>query len=203
MKNLTLAIALILCLSANAQTAIDSVIVTNGYTSYFNYELHEPLYVEYKLFKGGGTCSRTGDKFTTGNLQESATSADYKGGGYDEGHLANSKDFAYDCELQKATFHFYNCVPQTPALNRGIWKVWETEIRKESQIDSLEIYCGSIFTNKKLRNIGIPDKCWKVVYSLSSKKMLQCMIFNNDKSNSFKNIAIDDLKKLLDYSVIF
>ena len=202
MKNQITAVALLFFLNTNAQS-VDTIIVTDGYTSYFNNELHEPLYVAYKLYKGGGDCSRVGDVFTTGNLQESATAADYRGGGYDEGHLANSKDFAYDCELQKSTFHFYNCVPQLPALNRGVWKVWETAIRKESQSDSLEIYCGSIFSDKKLHNIGIPDKCWKVVYSLSSKEILQCMIFDNDNSNSFKDIAITDLKLLLGYCVVF
>ena len=202
MKNLTTALAILLCFKATAQS-VDTVIVTTAYTSYFNYDLHEPLYVSYKLFHGGGECSRKGDRFTTDGLVQSATGADYKGGGYDEGHLANSKDFAYDCDLQRSTFHFYNCVPQTRALNRGIWKVWETVIRRESQTDSLEIYCGSIFSDKKLHNIAIPDQCWKVVYSLSTGEILQCMIFDNDNSNSFKDILIDDLKKLLFYAVVF
>ena len=202
MKNLTTALAILLCFKVTAQS-VDTVIVTAAYTSYFNYDLHEPLYVSYKLYHGGGDCSRKGDRFTTDGLAQSATSADYKGGGYDEGHLANSKDFAYDCDLQKSTFHFYNCVPQNRVLNRGIWKVWETVVRRESQTDSLQIYCGSIFSDKKLHNIAIPDKCWKVVYSLSSKEILQCMIFDNDNSNTYKDILIGDLKKLIGYSLVF
>ena len=202
MKNLTTAIVLLLCFNATAQS-IDTVITTTAYTSYFNYELHEPLYVAYKLYHGGGDCSRKGDRFTTAGLVQSATGADYKGGGYDEGHLANSKDFAYDCDLQKSTFRFYNCVPQSQALNRGIWKVWETTIRRESQTDSLMIYCGSIFTTRKLNNIGIPDQCWKVVYSLSTGEILQCMIFENDTSNTYKDILLSDLRHLIGYHLCF
>lgn len=112
---------------------IDTVISTKIYTSYFSYQLHEPLYVVYSLSHGGGNCDRSADHFITGNLPHSATAKDYARNGYDEGHLANSKDFAYDCPSQELTFRFYNCVPQTPKLNRGIWKELETLVRNESQ----------------------------------------------------------------------
>ena len=82
---------------------IDTVIHAPNYTSYFNYSLHEPLYVVYKLYKAGGSCSRAGDYFKTGGLPNSATGKDYAHNGFDEGHLADSKDFAYDCSLQEAT----------------------------------------------------------------------------------------------------
>ena len=93
MKNFLLPLVLLCAMGTKAQS-VDTVIKTTGYTSYFNYTLHEPLYVAYKLYKGGGDCDRAGDVFTTGGLIGSATAADYKAGRYDEGHLANSKDFA-------------------------------------------------------------------------------------------------------------
>ena len=184
--------------ATNAQT-VDTVIHSIAYTSYFNYSLHEPLYVQYKLINGGGNCSRTGDHFISGGLKNSATAQDYKGGGYDEGHLADSKDFAYDCSLQKATFFFYNCVPQTPKLNRGSWKQLETKARKESQGDTLNIYCGGIFTTKKLKNIAVPAQCWKVVFSKNG--LLHCDIFPNDNSNIDTPIPLDSLKKIIPYRV--
>jgi endonuclease G len=134
-------IALQIVTVSQAQT-VDTVIHKDNYTSYYSYSLHNPLFVVYKLFKGGGSCSRINDRFITDNLPLSATAKDYAASGYDEGHLADSKDFAYDCKLQEETFRFYNCVPQTPALNRGIWKHFETLIRKESQTDSLLIIAG-------------------------------------------------------------
>ena len=124
---------------------VDSVIVTDIYTSYVSFSLHEPLYVKYKLYKGGGACKRKGLSFKTAGFREGAKPKDYKGNGYDEGHLANAEDFAGDCKKENETFRFYNCLPQTPKLNRGIWKTWETDIRKESQTDSLLIFCGGAF----------------------------------------------------------
>ncbi len=183
---------------------VDTVIHKDNYTSYYSYSLHDPLYVNYKLFHGGGDCSRNGRKFKTDGLPFSATPSDYAGNGYDEGHLADSKDFAYDCNLQEETFRFYNCVPQTPALNRGIWKHFETLIRKESQTDSLMIIAGSIFGSRTIGDdhVAVPDKCWKIVYSLSTGKVIHSLIFPNDESHTYQEIEIADLKKLIPYTII-
>ena len=176
---------------------IDTVIKYPNYTSYFSYKLHEPVFVVYKLYKGGGNCSRDKDRFTDGGLKYSAEPIDYAGNGYDEGHLANSKDFAYDCKLQEATFRFFNCVPQTPALNRGCWKVLETKIRQESQKDSLLIICGSLFSDKAIGkdNIAVPSFCWKIAYKLKDNSLLHSMAFPNNNSQSYKNISVDSIRQ--------
>ncbi len=191
-------------LCVNAQK-VDTVIVTNTYTSYYNYSLHEPLYVVYKLYKGGGDCSRKPFHFKTNGLRHSANPTDYRGSGFDEGHLADAKDFAFDCAKEEETFRFFNCVPQTPKLNRGIWKHFETVIRKESQSDSLLIVCGSIFGNKTMGPdiIAIPDWCWKLVISLTSKQVLNCFICPNDDSDSFEQLELVELKKKLGYTLIY
>ena len=191
-------------LGANAQ-GVDTIIVTNAYTSYYSYALHDPLYVVYKLYRGGGDCSRKAFHFKTNGLPHSATPADYKGSGYDEGHLADAKDLAYDCEMEEETFRFYNCVPQTPRLNRGIWKHFETEIRKESQNDSLLIVCGSIFGNNTMGPdaVAIPGWCWKIAISLSTKQVLYCFLCPNDDSDSFEQIGLADLKKKLGYALTY
>ena len=67
---------------------VDTIIVTNAYTSYYSYSLHEPLYVVYKLYKGGGDCDRKAFHFKTNGLHYSAKPSDYKGSGFDQGHLA-------------------------------------------------------------------------------------------------------------------
>ena len=201
----TLLLILTFFIAGSSFSQVDTVIHEPNYTSYFSYQLHEPLYVVYKLYHGGGNCSRAGDRFKTDGLPNSATPADYKGNGFDEGHLANSKDFAYDCALQEATFRFFNCVPQSPSLNRGIWKQYETTVRKESQDDSLLIICGSIFGDKKIGpdSIAVPDYCWKIVYSLTDNHLVHCLIFPNDNSNSVESIDVEELEKKLGYEIIF
>jgi len=189
--------------AANVQVKIDTVIRKGSYTSYFSTKLHEPLYVVYTLYKGGGDCSRTGDVFKTDGLVGSATADDYAHNGYDEGHEANAEDFAYDCRLQELTFRFYNCVPQTPRLNRGVWKVMETAVRKESQSDSLLVICGNLYGTKTIgpNKIAVPDYCYKIVYSKSTHKLLHCRLFPNDNSASFKDVTLDDIINKVTYSV--
>jgi len=159
----------------------------------------------YKLYQGGGDCDRKAFHFKTNGLPYSAKPIDYKGSGFDEGHLADAKDFAYDCEKEEVTFRFFNCVPQTPRLNRGIWKHFETEIRKESQTDSLLIVCGSIFGNKTMGPdaIAIPDWCWKIAISLTTKQVVNCFICPNDSSDSFEQLKLSDLKKRLGYTITY
>ena len=204
MSKLISFLCLLLNLGVASAQEIDTVIVNDVYTSYYNYQLHDPLYVSYRLYQGGGDCDRKAFHFKTDNLSNSATPSDYKGSGYDEGHLADAKDFASDCKREEETFRFYNCVPQTPRLNRGIWKHFETEIRKASQTDSLLIICGSIFGNRTIGpdNVAIPDECWKIVFSLSTKKKLYSFLCPNDDSDSFMPIEVGELKKKLGYKII-
>ena len=186
--------------SVQAQT-VDTVIKKDIYESYFNYKLREPLYVKYELFKGGGNCSRSGMAFETGGLKYSATAADYAKNGFDEGHLANAEDFASDCDKEKETFFYFNCVPQTARLNRGIWKTWETKIRKESQTDKLVIICGSIFQGKTIGKdkIGVPAYCWKVV--LKNGTVTHCLYFPNDQSDQVQEITVKQLKEKIPYKI--
>jgi len=178
---------------------VDQVVTNNVYTSYFNYTLHEPLYVAYKLYHGGGGCKRTHMHFKTGNVANSATLDDYKHSLFDEGHLCPAEDEAFDCEREELTFRYYNCLPQTPKLNRGIWKTWETQVRKESQTDSLLVLCGGIFGNKKIGAATVPDYCWKIVYNMGSNRLLYCLLFPNDESNAVERATVDDIRQKTGY----
>lgn len=165
-----------------AQT-VDTVIDKGIYKSYFCKNYHEPLYVTYPLYKAGGKGSRVGMTFKNDSYLVTATAKGYAGSGYDEGHLADAADFSYNRKAEESTFRFYNALPQTPNLNRGIWKHYETEIREESQKDSLFIICGGIFSkdSKKLKDGSyVPDKCWKIIYNKHSKKVEKVMLFTND-----------------------
>lgn len=164
----------------------DTVITTKIYQSYFSNSLHEPIMVTYGLYKGGGECSRSGFHFKNDADVRAAGPKDYAGSGYDEGHMANAEDFAFNCEDDELTFRYYNCVPQTPNLNRGIYKHWETVIRAESQKDSLWIICGNIFDGKQIGpdHIAVPSECFKIVESMTTHKVNHILLFENKSVGS-------------------
>lgn len=189
----------ILCIQVKSQI----IVHTSIYTVNFSNALHEPLWVSYKLYHGGGDCSRNGFHFLNDiKSLKTATNKDYSKSGYDKGHLANAEDFAYDCTKDELTFRYYNCLPQTPNLNRGVWKSKETLIRQWSRSDSLLIVCGGTFSTKKIHNIFVPDYCWKVVQSLSTKKILFCGWFTNTNPATEENISFNELLKLTGYEIL-
>ena len=186
------------------QHRVDTVIYNGVYKSYFCYELKQPLYVTYALYKGGGNCSRSSYRFTDCNSSHTAKDEDYAGSGYDKGHLANAEDFAYNCEKDKKTFCYYNCLPQTVKLNRGIWKVWEGTIRDLSHTKRIFIVTGGIYKSKTIGpgKIGVPTYCYKIVINSRTKEIIYCLLFKNDDSNSVRQISLEELKGMLDYPLM-
>lgn len=60
---------------------------------------------------------------------QSASLADYKGSGYDRGHLTPAADMAFSDSAMSETFFMSNMSPQAPQFNRGVWKYLESQVR--------------------------------------------------------------------------
>lgn len=190
--------------AAFAQKKVDKIIKMSAYKSYYSYEVKNPLYVTYALSKGGGDCSRKGFSFRKCD-EDTAGDEDYSGTGYDKGHMANAEDFAYDCKLDKETFCYYNCVPQTVKLNRGIWKQWETAVRKLSQTKPVFVIAGAIYSDKLLKPGGKvvkPDYCYKIVVDPTTHAIIYCLLFPNDDSGEVQELTLAQLKSKLPYPLV-
>jgi hypothetical protein len=175
---------------------IDTVIKQANYTSYFSKKHRNPIVLTYKLYKGGGDCSRAKFRFKNDMPIKCLTDADYLKSGYDKGHLANAEDFANNCLLDELTFRYYNCVPQTKELNRGIWKQQETIIRAWSQTDSLLVLCFNDFSNCTANGkLCPPQYCIKAVKSLTTGKWLLIMIFTNTPKPDGKQTTKEEIFK--------
>lgn len=181
---------------------VDTIISNDAYSAYINKSLGEPLYVKYKLYKGGGNCKRS-NHWSNDTKLKLVSEKQYEGSNYQKGHLANAEDFAYDCHLDSLTFRFYNRIPQVKKLNIGSWKKDEGEIRKISQTDSLIVYCGGYWdsSSKVVNEMKIPKECWKVVYSLSKRKVIYCFVFKNDDSAIRTEWTLRNLEVYLGYSL--
>jgi len=202
MRN-TILISLIgLCFALRLSGQI--IVSTAIYTVNFSNTLREPRYISYYLFKGGGDCERKSFHFKNDKSHlKCATDKDYKGSKLDKGHLANAEDFAFDCKKDELTFRYYNCLPQTPSLNRGVWKTNETLIRKWSQSQKLYIICGGYFGKKKVgNNVAVPDYCWKIVQSVTTRKVLFCGWFKNSDKATMEEIKVAQLEKKLKSKII-
>lgn len=155
---------LVIPLLSTAQVDYDTIIDRGIYRSFFNRKIKQPVAVVYRLYHGGGEASRSNDRFVTDEEVTTLRNKDYAKTGYDKGHLVPAEDFAFSDSLQNLTFRFYNCVPQTPQLNRGKWKKYEAEARKLSQADTVTIVCYNYFRVAKRKGMAVPAVCYKAVF---------------------------------------
>ncbi len=95
--------------------------------------------------------------------------ADYVRSGFDRGHMSPSGDMPGP-QAQAQSFALSNMVPQTAALNRGVWEGIESAVRAlATQDGELFVVTGPAFRGRRLRSIGpdgvlVPSATWKAVY---------------------------------------
>ena len=103
----------------------------------------------------------------------SATVGDYRGSGYDRGHLAPFADFAWHAELADATFYLSNVSPQARQFNQGVWRELEELTRDWANRDrQLYVVTGPVTTEDPKFYIGrdnrvaVPRSYFKVLLDL-------------------------------------
>ena len=186
----------------------DQVIYHIGYTLLYNEDHEQPDWVAYELTaeEVAGSFKRK-DRFRSDpNIKtKSASLADYKGSGYDRGHLVPAADMKWSKEVMSESFFMSNMSPQKPGFNRGIWKKLETLVRKWA-VDNGSIYIATGGVLKgKLQTIGtnqvsIPEYYYKVIldYQEPSIKGIGFILKNQKSSDPLSKFAvsIDEVEKM-------
>ncbi|PHI21142.1 DNA/RNA endonuclease [Lewinellaceae bacterium SD302] len=98
---------------------------------------------------------------------------DYRGSGYDRGHLVPSADLAWNAEWADESFMFSNISPQARQFNQGIWRELEETTRDwAKKFKRLYVITGPITTQAPKGTIGrrnrvaIPVAYFKVLLDL-------------------------------------
>ncbi|GAB4321426.1 MAG: DNA/RNA non-specific endonuclease [Bacteroidales bacterium] len=126
----------------------DQIIRHYAYTLCYSEEWEQAKWVAYDLTlpELESRFGRT-DRFLEDPLviTQSANANDYKGSGYDRGHLAPAADMQWDSIAMRESFYFSNISPQLPGFNRGIWKELETKVRQWAEkYEKLYITTGPV-----------------------------------------------------------
>lgn len=142
------------------------------YTLSYSTKDKQSEWVSYMLTKQNlmnGKTERT-DNFRPDSLvtSGSATLADYKGSGYDRGHLAPAADMKINFKAMTECFLLSNISPQTAEFNRGIWEKLEEQVRDwAKEYDTLYIATGGIlkYTNGCIGEgkVTVPKYFYKVI----------------------------------------
>jgi endonuclease G len=95
------------------------------------------------------------------------TPNDYRGSGYDRGHVVPSGDRTRTTKDNSATFLMTNILPQAPENNRGPWRELESYTRSlvYDYDHSLHIFAGAYGQQGQMGNRGItvPARLWKII----------------------------------------
>ena len=186
----------------------DVIIKHLGYTLSYNEKHEQANWVAYQL-----TADETKKKVSRSNDFEpdesvatgSANGDDYKGSGFDRGHLAPAADMGWSEQSMHESFYYSNMSPQVPGFNRGIWKHLEEQVRQWA-IDNQSIYVvtGPLFS-ENLPTIGtnkvsVPRYYFKVLldYSEPSLKAIGFIIPNASSELSLRvyAVSIDSVEKV-------
>lgn len=93
---------------------------------------------------------------------------DYRGSGFDRGHMAPSGDMG-DPQDDYESFSLANIVPQVGSLNRNGWADLEGYVRNlTAKLGDTYVVTGPAFTGGALRRLNghvlVPSHVWKAIY---------------------------------------
>jgi len=172
----------------------EAVIERPYYTLRYNERHEQAMWVAYPLWADSLRQEKNERK---DNFREdprvktgSASLADYKGSGYDRGHLAPAADFSYDEFALSQSFYMSNMSPQDPSFNRGIWKKLEDKVRDWAITnDQLYVVTGPVL-DKSFKTIGsnevsIPDYYYKIILDIQKPEIKAiAFLMKNEKSSA-------------------
>lgn len=197
-----------------AQRAEDALIIVHtGYTLSYNTSTNCPNWVAWELTDdevAGAEASRSNDFRGDPEVpvRNRVQTTDYKGTGYDRGHMCPAADMKWSIDAMSECFYMSNICPQVPVLNQRWWEHVESACRRwASREGRIYICCGPFFEpHKRPATIGrdvkvrVPDGFFKVVLSLrpGQEKAIGFVYRNNDERQTMEDAAttVDEVEHL-------
>lgn len=182
-------------------------IVKHTYYTLSYSEANEQVeWVYYELIPSiiSGETSRT-DDFRSDPLVStgSAELSDYKGSGYDRGHLCPAAAMKINHVAMSETFYLSNMSPQAASFNRGRWKELEAKVRTWAYKEEiLYVVSGPVFRNNigtiGTNKVTIPGYYYKVIYSPQNNQMIAFIMPNRKIEESLSGfvVTVDSVEAL-------
>ncbi len=182
------------------------VVAHNFYTLSYSEPHEQAEWVYYTITPSSlsGTASRSDNfredpRVSTG----SATLEDYRGSGYDRGHMCPAASMSRSTLAMSESFFMSNMSPQAPSFNRGAWKQLEERVRELALRDSvLHVVTGPIFTSPigsiGSNNVTVPRHYYKVLYSEKKGEMVAFVMENTTLSSPLESYicSVDHVEQL-------
>ena len=161
---------------ANSKNLNNLLIVKEEYILSYNCSKGIPNWVGWRTDREDlGDLPRSDDFREDNSLPKNCYQVDendYRGSGYDRGHLMPSGDRTKSKSANSSSFLMVNMLPQNPSNNRQVWRELEIYSRKlVNQGFTLHSFAGGNGQIKTINNgkISVPKFTWKVILVENSK----------------------------------
>jgi endonuclease G len=172
-------------------------------------ESKTPIFVAEKLNRAAmadANEKRTNRFFADARLRsaERATLNDYKGSGFDRGHMAPAGDMP-TAQAMAQSFSLANMVPQAPEHNRGVWansveKATRNYARRAAgdvYVITGPVYVPSIVQSPSIGpgQVRVPKYLFKLVYDQNKNRAWAYWHENSDATLASRPISYGELVK--------
>lgn len=188
----------------------EDVVEHIGYTTSYNHTTLVPNWVAYELTQAEAAGELPRDDAFAQDPDvhgRQAELSDYKGSGWDRGHMAPAADMKWSADAMRESFLLSNMCPQDHALNAGSWEKTEKMGRRlAEQYGKVYIVCGPIFGGNQFGTIGanrvsVPDAFFKafLIESNGEYAAIGFMMENISDKQDFKSstMPVDNLEKII------
>lgn len=166
---------------ASIKNRSERILNRKNYSTSYNKHWKIPNWVAWKIDRSElkNNEARTNEFLPDPDLKESeaVTTNDYRGSGYDRGHMCPAGDNRYHWKAMQESFYMTNMCPQNHKLNSGDWNDLEEMCRFWAEKENgLYVVTGPIVTSKSPKKIGrkqkvvVPDAFFKVILSTTGKQ---------------------------------
>src|SRR6056297_3514043 len=176
------------------------VIEHHHYTLSYDEQHEQAEWVAYELTASevNGSYDRTDNFRRDPNVETGSPSlADFKGSGYDRGHLAPAADMSFSHTAMSESFYLSNMSPQEASFNRGIWRQLESQVRDwASENGSVYVVTGGIldgnYQDIGYNDVTVPTHYYKIVldYDGNDSKAIAFILPNKKGTKSLEEYAV-------------
>ena len=190
-------------------TGWDQILHNNDFLVFYRNLYKQPLAVMQKLTPEFVEVERSDSFHEDKRIPKEyrAMLADYKGSGYDRGHLAPSAVHRGSVMENVDTFALSNMSPQLPKFNRSIWRDLETRIREHvSDTNDIYIVSGPIFLNESVKMCGtipVPHMFFKSYLSFDSngRVYIFAYLLRHENNAVVKTVPLQNVEKLCGFKL--
>ncbi|PQJ45329.1 DNA/RNA endonuclease G [Vibrio campbellii] len=173
-------------------TNSDQFLCRDGYAVGYNYDTKNADWVAYHITaESVNITNKRSNTFKEDSEMPDyarSTLADYKGSGYDRGHLAPSATMDFSQESMKQSFLMSNMSPQLPGFHRVGWRVLEEHVRDlANEYNELYVVTGPIYQGNEGtigNGVVIPSAFYKVILDPSFDEAIAFIVPHRDVSSS-------------------